>query len=170
MVEEKFSPDMLDTIIDASDLASGGSYTSVGTYDHSEIVTLVTALSKETNISTTDLIHTFCGHLFTRFTQMYPMFFDGQETAFDFLAKVDGYIHIEVKKLYPDAELPRITCDQKSEQTMELMYHSSRHLGDVAEGLIRGCITHFGESISVARKDLTNGGDAKIQFTLSKAA
>jgi len=127
MVEEKFSADMLDKIIDASDLPSGGSYTSVGTYDHSEIVALVTALSQETEISAVDLIHTFCGHLFERFTQMYPVFFENQTSAFDFLDKVDSYIHVEVKKLYPDAELPRISCEKTSDQSMNLMYHTSRY-------------------------------------------
>ncbi|MBA1333177.1 heme transporter CcmB, partial [Candidatus Endoriftia persephone str. Guaymas] len=32
-VEERFSPEMADDIIESSDLPSGGAYTSVGTYD-----------------------------------------------------------------------------------------------------------------------------------------
>lgn len=38
MVESTFSAEMADDIIDACDLSSGGAYTSVGTYPHSEIV------------------------------------------------------------------------------------------------------------------------------------
>ena len=34
MVEDKFSADMVDDIIDDCDLASGGAYTAVGTYPH----------------------------------------------------------------------------------------------------------------------------------------
>ena len=59
MVEEKFSPEMVDTIIGASDLPSQGAYTSLGTYDHNEMIQLVTHLSKETNIAVPDLIRTF---------------------------------------------------------------------------------------------------------------
>lgn len=170
MVESQFSPDMLDTIIDNCDLPSGGSYTSVATYDHSEIVSLVGALSKETDTPAGDLVNAFCAHLFSRFTVLYPVFFENIPSAFEFLTKVDGYIHVEVKKLYPDAELPGIECEQTSDTTMKLVYESSRHLGDIAEGLIKGCIKHFEEPISLQRKDLTNGGDAKVLFTLTKAA
>ncbi|MEM0912514.1 MAG: heme NO-binding domain-containing protein, partial [Pseudomonadota bacterium] len=42
MVEEVFGDDMLDDILDenADKLSSGGAYTSVGTYDHNDLVTL----------------------------------------------------------------------------------------------------------------------------------
>ena len=36
MVEDKFSADIADQIIEEADLPSGGVYTSVGTYDHAE--------------------------------------------------------------------------------------------------------------------------------------
>ncbi len=170
MVEEKFGPDMLDHIIDQSDLPSGGSYTAVGTYDHAEMVTLVVALSAETGIPAKDLILVYCDHLFKRFTVLYPAFFENEKNVFDFMKCVDAYIHVEVKKLYPDAELPRIECKDHSDSKLEVVYHSSRHLGDVAEGLIRGCVNHFGESIEIERNDHTNGDDAQVQFFLKKAA
>lgn len=170
MVEDKFSPEMVDTIIESSDLPSGGAYTSVGTYDHSEIVALVTALSEQTNIAAVDLIHAYCSHLFVRFTQMHPEFFADQSTVFEFLKQVDSYIHVEVKKLHPDAELPKFSYVTPSEDQLILTYESSRHLGDVAEGLIRGCIDYFKEDISIERDDQTNGGDAKIHFTLTKVS
>ena len=40
MVADRFSEDMVDDIIEASDLPSGGAYTAVGIYDHGEIVAL----------------------------------------------------------------------------------------------------------------------------------
>jgi len=170
MVETTFSPEMADRIIEKCDLPSGGVYTAVGTYDHSEIVSLVTALSEETGTPAKDLVHAYCGHLFGRFTELYPQFFSDRQDVFSFLQGVDGVIHVEVKKLYPDAELPRFTCEEISKSELRMTYHSSRHLGDVAEGLILGCISHFGEEINVSRTDLTNGADAVVQFDLSKAA
>ena len=41
MVEQRFSPEIADRLIDESDLPSGGIYTAVGTYEHTEIVTYV---------------------------------------------------------------------------------------------------------------------------------
>jgi len=35
MVEDRFSPEIADRIIEAADLPSGGAYTAIGTYDAS---------------------------------------------------------------------------------------------------------------------------------------
>jgi len=50
MVEAQFSPQMVDDIIQASTLASGGAYTSVGTYPHDEMFQLVEQLSIRSEI------------------------------------------------------------------------------------------------------------------------
>ena len=75
MVEEQFSREILDRIIDLSHLATGGAYTAVGTYDHREIVELVGHLSGETGIAVPGLMRVFGQHLFGRFAQIYPRFF-----------------------------------------------------------------------------------------------
>ena len=58
MVEEKFSPEVMDEVIEAASakLDSAGSYTSVGVYDHLELVELVTELSRTTGITVGDLV------------------------------------------------------------------------------------------------------------------
>lgn len=48
MVEEVYSPEMVDILLDSVTLSSKGAYTSVGTYDHHELVVLVAELSKRT--------------------------------------------------------------------------------------------------------------------------
>jgi len=54
-------------------------------------------------------------------------------------------IHVEVRKLYPDAELPTFTCDTSTPGRLTMLYRSSRPFADLAEGLIAGCIAHFCE-------------------------
>src|SRR6266404_5027935 len=105
-VEQRFSFDTADNIIASADLATGGAYTSVGTYDHREIVALVGHLSAATKISVPDLLRTFGQHLFHRFAVLYPSQFEECASTFAFLGVLDNKIHVEVKKLYPDAELP----------------------------------------------------------------
>ena len=46
MLEEQYSADTVDAVLDGVDLPSGGVYTAVGTYSHDEMVALVGALSK----------------------------------------------------------------------------------------------------------------------------
>src|SRR5207245_2880493 len=140
LVENRFSPEVADRIIEASDLPSGGAYTAVGTYDHAEIVRLVVNLSKETGVPVPALLNTFGRHLFGQFFLKFPQFFDGVSNAFDFLKKIESYIHVEVRKLYPEAELPHFAYEELEPGRMVLVYRSSRPFGDLAEGLISGCI------------------------------
>jgi Haem-NO-binding len=168
MVDEKFSADVADDIVEMANLPHGGAYTAVGTYPHEELVAMVIALSKQTGIETQTLISVFGQHLFGRFFIRYPNFFEGVSTAFDFLAGIEGIIHVEVKKLYPEAQLPRFVTEQHTDTQLILVYQSARHFGDLAEGLMQGCIAHFKENIHVLRDDIpTDDGNANIRFTLT---
>jgi len=62
-VEGRFSPDIADRLIEGATLPSMGIYTSVGTYDHGEMVTLVTNLSAISKIGVPDLLKAFGQHL-----------------------------------------------------------------------------------------------------------
>ncbi len=169
MVEDRFSPEITDRIIEASDLPSRGAYTAVGTYDHTEMVRLVTELSAVTGATVPSLLHTFGKHLFGRFVALYPQFFHGVESAYSFLEGVDSYIHVEVLKLYPDAELPRFECDSSKPGQLTLIYRSTKRLADLAEGLIQGCIEHFGQTIHIQREDLSGGQGSCVRFLLTDA-
>ena len=57
MVEQEFGLEVLDQIIIESNLASGGIYTSVGTYDFIEMQSLIVKLSEKTGLSVNDLLY-----------------------------------------------------------------------------------------------------------------
>ncbi len=68
MVEASFGDEMVDTIIEACDLESGGAYTAVGTYDHTELVQMVVALSGETGAPVPALVEAFGTYLLVDFS------------------------------------------------------------------------------------------------------
>jgi hypothetical protein len=168
MVEEQFSPEVADRIIEAAHLPSGGIYTAVGTYDHTELLQLVRQLSRETGRAMPDLIQTSGTHLFGRFVACYPRFFTGIGSTFAFLRHIESYIHVEVRKLYPDADLPSFTYDAPTPERLTMVYESTRPFADLAEGLILGCIAHFGEHIAVQREDLSAGQGTRVRFSLTR--
>ncbi len=169
MVEDRFSADMVDDILDDAAPPSGGAYTAVGTYPHEEIVALVVALSRRSGMVVHDLLLAFGEHLFGRFVRAYPAFFAGVTDAFAFLSGIEDIIHAEVKKLYPDAELPRFEVERHDAGCLVLRYESPRHFEDLAEGLMRGCITHFGGGIDLRRETLGEGADRRERFILTRA-
>ena len=156
MVELKFSADMVDDIIEDSQLPNGGAYTAVGTYDHAELVRMVEALAHRSSVPVPTLVHAFGLHLFGRFHALYPGFFSSIPTALDFLEGIETVIHTEVRKLYPDAQLPEFNC-VRTASGLDMVYSSPRHFGDLATGLIEGALLHFGDPVSMTRHDLPNG-------------
>lgn len=168
LVEEKFGFEMADDIIDESDLPSGGAYTSVGTYDHHELLTLVTLLSEKTGISVEALVQVFGEHLLGRFYEAYPIFFEGVNGCFEFLDTIENRVHVEVKKLYPEAELPTFSATFPQPNVMHLTYTSKRPFSALAYGLIKGSATHYGENIAVSMNDQSSENLTKVVFELVK--
>ncbi len=171
MVEQQFSLELADAIITASDLSTKGAYTAVGTYPHAEMVALVSNLSAQTGKPVPALLHHFGRHLFGRFTEIHPQYVSSYHSAFELLQRLDGNIHVEVRKLYHDAELPSFTYESMEDGGMHFDYRSHRGLADFAEGLIEGCIAHFGQSVSVQRTDLpADDQGSHTRFTLIRNA
>jgi len=168
MVENRFSPDMVDDIIDDAQPASGGAYTSVGTYSHQEMVALVAALAKRSGLSVEALLQAFGEYLFGRFVVSHPNFFQTVDDAFAFLAGIEDIIHAEVRKLYPDAELPRFDIEHHDPHRLVMVYDSRRHFEDLAEGLLRGCAAHFGGQITIAREVVGTSDARRERFTLTR--
>jgi hypothetical protein len=167
MVESTWSLDMVDRIIARSQVPSGGAYTAVGTYSHLEMLALVAALSAEVKTPADKLVRAFGRHLFTRFAQRYPRFFEGVGDSFQFLGGIESIIHAEVRKLYPDADLPNFEVERPPGRLV-LTYFSDHPFADLAHGLIEGCTKHFGEDIEVLREPMHGLPGAQARFTLTR--
>ncbi|MEM1127643.1 MAG: heme NO-binding domain-containing protein [Bacteroidota bacterium] len=166
LVEDQFGYDIADDLLEQTDLPSGGVYTAVGTYHHSEIIALVVGLSKKTGIEVAALVEAFGTHLFGRFVEMYPIFFEGITNTLDFLRTIDRHIHVEVRKLYPDASLPRFTYEEKGDDELVMIYESERPFADLARGLIKGCAAHYGEDLDIHEADESTDELTRVRFTL----
>lgn len=166
MVEDKFGIEIADTIIEHSNLPNSGAYTQVGTYDHNELVTLVKHLSAETGIAFEALVQAFGEHLLIRFTQMYPVFFTNVSSCFAFLDTIENRVHVEVKKLYPDAELPSFKSKIEGNR-MQMLYTSKRPFSALAYGLIIGSANYYGEKIAIKMIDESDHSLTKVRFELT---
>ncbi|MGH1456840.1 MAG: heme NO-binding domain-containing protein [Alphaproteobacteria bacterium] len=168
MIEHLFGEDMIDNILDDCELETGGAYTTVGTYNYKELIEIVGALSKHTNIPFRELVKKYGNHLFFRFHEIMPEFFEEPKSAFEFLESVHGYIHVEVKKLYPDAALPSFETQRNTDDVLTMIYKSQCPFADFAEGLMVGCIEFYKESITIESTDFNTDTSFSRVFTLTK--
>lgn len=167
-IESTHGYDLVDQILEKSDLESNGAYTSVGTYPYGELVQLLTHTSSITGQTVPDLVKAFGYHLAGVFQKAYPSFFEDAADSFHFIASVHDKIHPQVLKLYPEAELPYFDVEYQDETTLKFTYRSSRAMADLAEGIIMGCLDHFGEQAVLHRENSKPDG-TEVKFVLRRA-
>jgi len=151
-VEDALGLAMVDEMIQSTRPQSGGCYTSVGTYASDELMAYVKFLSDKTGHPASQLIEGFGMHLAKAFSKKFSDFFKNCQSTIDFLKTVDNHIHVEVRKLYPDADLPEFTYNETGE-TFTLVYKSKRNLADLAHGLILGCAQYYQDKLQITRRD-----------------
>jgi hypothetical protein len=166
LVEDEFGLEVVQQIIDECELDTEGVYTSVGTYSHKDMFKMVGKLSEIKGIPVPALLTVFGEYFFTTLKDKYPVFVE-KPNLFNFLNSIDEYIHPEVLKLYPDAELPRFDTEIKSDNEMILNYMSSRKMSDLAIGLIKGAAKHFKEDVDVVKIGEEDGGQ-KVLLKVNK--
>jgi Haem-NO-binding len=169
LVEAKYGYETVDSLIEESNLHSKGAYTAIGTYPHSEMVKLVTNLSIRTHIPIQDVLKMYGTHLFSVFAQSYGHFLCNITSSFQLFLSIDKYIHVEVQKIYPDAELPSFECTLLNGTTLEMLYKSERRMGDFAEGLIEATLSHYKEKATIERTDIKEDGTI-VRFVIQKAS
>ena len=165
MVEQKFGMDMVNNLLEQNELSSGGVYSAVGTYHHSEMVTLVVDLSKRSGVELPDLLKAFGGYLFNTFKSGYPEMFASATNGFEFLQSVDQEIHVEVLKLYPDASVPDFTTLERDGKRLKLLYRSERNIPALAAGLIRGAANMYDEDVDIEITATDDGCILDLLFT-----
>lgn len=167
LVEEKFGIEMVDSIIEASELESEGVYTAIGTYNFSEMLSLLTNLSERTNISIDDLLLVYGEHFFGVIERSYKGLVDTYKDPIDMLSSIENHIHVEVRKIYPEAELPTFIVEEKSEDLLIMVYKSSRAMYYFGLGLMNRTFKHFNTTAEITLEKLTEDG-TEVRFIIRK--
>lgn len=168
-IDKLHGADLVDDVISASGVASGGSYTAVGTYEFTELASLLGAYCKLSGAAPAAALNGFGKHLAQTFQVKFPDFFAQCSDTIGFLLQVDGHIHVEVRKLYPDADLPRFEMIEHSGQKLVMDYSSCRPLAALAAGLMEGVADYYREKISVSTQIIDSAGEPKTRFTVAVA-
>jgi len=167
LVEDKFGLEMVDQLIQESDLESKGIYTAVGTYEFGEMLSLVSNLSKNTAITVDELLCVYGEHFFDVLKRDYPQFIALYNDPLEMLSSIENHIHVEVRKIYPDAELPTFEIIEKKENSLIMIYRSSRALHQFGLGLMRKTFLHFDEKGVIETENIADDG-TEVKFNIQR--
>jgi len=167
LVEYKFGLEMVDTIISQSKLPSEGIYTSIGTYRFSEMFSLLQNLSAQTNISIDNLLLVYGEHFFSVIEKSYPGLLATYKNPIEMLSSIENHIHIEVRKIYPEAELPEFIVEEKSDNFLIMTYKSSRAMHHFGLGLMNKTFEYFNTAASIELEKIKEDG-TEVRFVIRK--
>jgi len=167
LVEEKFGLEMVDRIISSSDLESEGIYTSVGTYSFSEMLQLLQHLSENTGISIDNLLLVYAEHFFSVIEKSYPGLLAIYKDPIEMISSIENHIHVEVRKIYPDAELPTFEVIEKTDTHLVMDYKSSRAMHHFGLGLMNKTFEHFNSTATIELEKIKKDG-TQVRFIINK--
>jgi len=167
LVEDKFGLEMVDNIITSSNLKSSGIYTAVGTYSFSEMLQLLQHLSTKTGLSINDLLLTYGEHFFSVIEKSYPGLLATYTDPIEMISSIENHIHVEVRKIYPDAELPTFEVIDKTADSLVMVYKSSRAMHHFGLGLMNKTFEHFNSTATIALVNIKEDG-TEVRFIINK--
>ena len=167
LVEDKFGLEMVDRIITASTLDSEGVYTAVGTYSFSEMLQLLQHLSGNTGISIDNLLLVYAEHFFSVIEKSYPGLLATYKDPIEMISSIENHIHVEVRKIYPDAELPTFEVVEKTKDSLIIIYKSSRAMHHFGLGLMNKTFAHFNSTAKIDLEKIKEDG-TEVRFIIHK--
>ena len=168
MVEEKFGFEAWEGLLEATGL--DGIFVATETFPDEDLFKLVAAAETATGIPAETLVRSFGEYMVPQFARHYPVFFENQSNLKHFLLTVDEVIHVEVRKLFPDAGLPKFDYVDREDNQLTMLYRSPRKLCVLAEGLITGSAAHFGQQIDLSHDVCMHQGSDHCELVITMAS
>jgi hypothetical protein len=161
VITDGFGDDAWDEVLDAAGLE--GAFTSLGNYPDADLVSLVTAASGVLDRDAADVVRMVGKGALPRLAERYPMFFAPHTSTRPFLLTLNEVIHAEVRKLYPDADVPEFDFDDSDPDWLVIRYRSHRKMCSLAEGFILGAAEHYGQEATIEHPTcMLEGADACV--------
>ncbi len=157
-VESVWGDEFWDELTQGASLPSEGIYTTTINVDDRELFQLLELITQKKNITSHDAQIAFGKWIFVELYKLAPPQAHDFKDVFEFLFAVQDFIHVEVKKLNPDAILPEFKFIESSQKRILMEYLSPRKLCRFCEGLIIGLSEHTQQEISITHKECIEDG------------
>ena len=148
----------------------GKMYMAVRPYEDSELVTLVQNASAMTGTPAPVLLKSFGAFIVPDLMKTYRSFMKAEWRTLDVLQYTETHVHTQVRKMTKGAMPPFLTCTRTGPEEVLIQYKSARKLCPVAEGIVQGIATHFGEKVTIGHAKCMNRGDAECELKVRRVA
>ncbi|MBU0728156.1 MAG: heme NO-binding domain-containing protein [Proteobacteria bacterium] len=167
-ITDNYGEDEYEGVLSRCQLKMGdpGVIVGPGTYPDEDFMQIVAETARLLDNSVPDVFRAFGRYAIPKLVERYPRFFSPYSHPKDFLKTVDFIHHIEIVKLYKDAETPKFSAEDPFADTLVMKYSSARKLCYLVEGLIDGLADHYGVPIEHSQTRCMIHGDEQCVFNL----
>ena len=166
MIIETMGMASWNQLLDETQPPSQGIYTSGAQYDDSELFTMVALLVEKTGLPAEQLVEQFGVFLFAKLYENSPADISAIDNLRDFLLAIDSVIHAEVKRVHPQAYLPKFDYAIGENNSLILYYYSKRKLCHASVGLIKGAAEMFNEQITIEHPECMHNGASRCKLVV----
>ncbi|WP_321298285.1 heme NO-binding domain-containing protein [Marinifilum fragile] len=169
MAEREYGSLAVDKIIPFLKVGDHGVFNANMDYPFSQFHELINRLANEVRIAPTDLTKLYGEYLFSRLIIIYRPHFAGNSDIFEFLEKIDYFIHVKLQADFPHQGITGFKTERINHNTFTVSYQSTHDLIDLAIGLFMGCQKFFNEDLTVNAEIKTEFDKEWVYFTLNKS-
>jgi len=110
---------------------------------------------------------TYAEHFFGVLVSSYPGLIEKYDDPIELISSIENHIHVEVQKIYPDAELPTFEVVEKTPSTLIMIYKSSRAMYNFGLGLMNKTFDHYDSTASILLEKIKEDG-TEVKFSITK--
>lgn len=174
VVIDEHGEDAWDDLLDAAGVE--GSYAALGNYPDAELLRLVALMPDAFGGDRNAQLRWFGRRAMPILAHRYADFFESPTDTRSFLLTLNNIIHAEVRKLYPDADVPTFDFDPvpgvepPPGDALVMGYESTRRLCALAEGFIHGVADHYGQAATIEQPRCMHRGDERCALVCTFAS
>ncbi len=162
-LDESLGQDVWQDMVASTGLA-GKTYMPVSLYPDSEMEALLQAAEAATGLCRDSLLHDFGEWLMTPMLTMYQAMIPPGSDTLSFILQLPA-MHERILKLKdPEASAPAIMVRRRSVDTLEIGYRSSRNMGAMIPGAVKGVADWFEEEVVMAERVQKETGETVFVF------
>ncbi|MBI2603907.1 MAG: heme NO-binding domain-containing protein [Deltaproteobacteria bacterium] len=165
-IGENWGEEKYEEILGLCPLHTKEPFVGPGTYPDSDLISIVEKAAEILEISVPDVLRAAGKFMFPKLVEKFPQFIALHKHPKDFLVTIDSVIHVEVKKLYRDAETPRFQFTSPAPNKLAFDYQSKRKFCALVEGMLDGVAEHYKMPIQYHQTKCTHKGDTDCHFEL----
>ncbi|MEM9193063.1 MAG: heme NO-binding domain-containing protein [Myxococcota bacterium] len=167
-VVEGWGEEVYEDVLALCPLKTKEPFVGPGTYPDSDLFSIATKTAEKLDLPLADALRAFGTYCFPKLAATAPELVAASSTARELLLSVDAVIHVEVRKLMPEALTPSFDYEAVGDDLL-IRYYSKRKLCRFMEGLLDGLAEHFQTTIHHQQQTCMHDGAPYCEFRIQFA-